>query len=89
MFSEHVRFLKRESPSAAQRLVSGYRKSLQRLAENPLQFPVADQLDVQDIPPNTYRKCLFEDRYKALFRLEGNEVLVVAVIDSRRENTSI
>ena len=85
-FSEHVRFLKRESPSAARRLVSSYKKSIARIADNPLQFPMADELDVPNVQPNIYRKCLFEERYKALFIVEGGDVLVDAVIDSRMGN---
>jgi plasmid stabilization system protein ParE len=89
MFSGQVRFLKRESPSAAHRLVLSYKKSLNRIAENPFQFPFADELDVPDIPRNTYRKCLFEERYKALFQVGEGEVFVDAVIDSRMENKDL
>jgi plasmid stabilization system protein ParE len=71
MFSGHVRFLKRDSPNAAHRLVLSYKKSIARIADNPFQFPIADELDIMGIPPDTYRKCLFGGHYKALFRLEG------------------
>jgi len=86
MFYEHVKFLSHESLNAAHRLVLGFKKSLVRIAANPFQFPFADELDVPHIPPNALRKCLFESRYKALFRLKDNEAYVIAVIDSRREN---
>jgi plasmid stabilization system protein ParE len=86
MFSGHVRFLKRDSPDAAHRLVLSYKKSIARIADNPFQFPIADELDILGIPPNTYRKCLFGGRYKALFRLEGEEAFIIAVVDSRAEN---
>jgi len=86
MFHEHLRFLKRESHSAANRLVSSYRKSVARIADNPFQFPIADELDLPGIAPNTYRKCLFESRYKVLFRLEENIALIIAVIDTCMEN---
>jgi hypothetical protein len=89
MLSGHVRFLKRESFGAAQRLVSRYKESIARIAANPFQFPFADGLDVQGIPPNTYRKCMFEDRYKALFLVREGDVFLDAVIDSRMENKYI
>ena len=89
MFSRHVRFLKRESYNAARRLVSSYKKSAVRIADNPYQFPIADDLDAPGIPPDTYRKCLFEERYKALFRIEGSSVFIIAVVDARMENLSL
>lgn len=89
MFSEHVRFLNQECPSAADRLVVSYKKALMRIADNPFQFPVADELDIPGLPSNIFRKCLFEDRYKALFRLEEKEVFIVSVVDSRRENKDV
>ena len=85
-FFEHLRFLKRESFGAAHRLVSSYKKSIARISENPFQFPTADDLDVPNVPPNTYRKCLFESRYNALFTVGESEIFVDAVIDSRMEN---
>jgi len=66
MLLSHTEFLIRVSPVAARRLLSDFRKTAKRLAENPFQFPFADELDAPGIPPETYRKCLFEDRYKAL-----------------------
>jgi plasmid stabilization system protein ParE len=86
MLSMHARFLKRESLGAAHRLMSGYGKSIARIADNPFQFPFADELDIPNITPNTYRKCLFEIRYKALFRIKEGNAFVVAIIDSRMEN---
>ena len=89
MFAEHVTFLRCASLNAAQRLVLSYKKSIARIADNPFQFPIADELDVQGILPNAYRKCLFEERYKILFWLEEREVFVVAVIDTRMENKDL
>ncbi|MCL1908697.1 MAG: hypothetical protein FWG12_04945 [Holophagaceae bacterium] len=88
-FSGHVKFLKRESINAAKRLVSSYKKSIARIADNPFQFPFADELDVPNMPLKTYRKCLFEERYKALFQVGEGEVFVDAVIDSRMENIDL
>jgi plasmid stabilization system protein ParE len=89
MLDEHADFLAQVSFDAAIRLLSQFEKIIARLAENPFQFPIADELDVPNIPPNTYRKCLFEKRYKALFKVGEGEVFVDAVIDSRRENKDL
>jgi plasmid stabilization system protein ParE len=89
MLFDHVEFLWQVSPSAADRLDLSYKKSLARLADNPFQFPIADELDAPNLPPDTYRKCLFEKRYKALFLVRESEVFVIAVIDARRENKEL
>jgi plasmid stabilization system protein ParE len=89
MLLEHAEFLAQASLNAADRMLSKFDLILARIADNPLQFPFADELDAPDLPPNAYRKCLFEGRYKALFRLEENEAHVIAVIDSRMGNRGI
>jgi plasmid stabilization system protein ParE len=89
MLDEHADFLAQVSFDAAIRLLSQFEKIIARLEDNPFQFPFADELDVPDLPPNTYRKCLFERRYKALFLIGEGEVFVDAVIDSRMENKSL
>jgi plasmid stabilization system protein ParE len=89
MLREHADFLAQISPDAAERMMFRFDKIGDRLAENPYQFPVADELDVPGIPPDTYRKCLFEDRYKALFQVRDSDVFVDAVIDTRRENKDL
>jgi plasmid stabilization system protein ParE len=89
MLDEHADFLAQVSFDAAVRLLSQFEKIIARLADNPFQFPIADALDIPNIPPDTYRKCLFERRYKVLFIVEEGEVFVDAVIDSRMENKDI
>jgi plasmid stabilization system protein ParE len=87
MFSAHVEFLNQASPRAAVRLVLSFEKILAALAENPFQFPFANDQDAHGIPPKKYRKCLFEKRYKAIFHIiNDNEVIVAAVMDCRTEN---
>jgi plasmid stabilization system protein ParE len=88
MMDEHADFLAQVSVNAAGRLLSRFEKIAERIAENPFQFPIADELDVPTLPPDTFRKCLIEERYKALFRLEENQAFIIAVIDSRMENKS-
>jgi plasmid stabilization system protein ParE len=89
MLDEHADFLAQISVDAADRLLSRFEKIIARLADNPFQFPIADELDIPGVPPNTYRKCLFEERYKALFMVGEGEVFIDAVIDTRRENKDL
>jgi plasmid stabilization system protein ParE len=89
MLLQHTEFLARVSPAAARRLISSSKEAKNKLADNPYQFPFADELDVPGIPPKTYRKCLFAGRYKALFLIEENDVFIDAVIDCRQENKNL
>ena len=89
MLLQHAEFLTQVSPAAARRLLNSLKKVKSRLSDNPYQFPFADDMDVPGIPPETYRKCLFEKRYKALFLVEGIDVYVDAIIDCRQENENI
>jgi len=85
----HTEFLSRLSPVAARGLTESYGDIISRLAGDPYQFPFADEMDMPDIPPETYRKCLFDKRYKALFFIEGNSVFTDTVIDCRQENKTL
>ena len=89
MLLTHTEFLSRVSPAAARRLLADFKKITGLIADNPLQFPFADELDVPGIPPKTYRKCVFDGRYKALYLVEDDNVYIDAVIDCRQENTNL
>ena len=89
MLLSHTEFLARVSPAAARRLLASFKKSAGRIEENPFEFPFADDTDAPGIPPETYRKCLFEERYKALFLVEGYDVYIDAIIDCRQENVDL
>ena len=89
MLLAHTKFIAQVNLSAARRLVLEFKKIEARLTENPYQFPYADELDVPGIPPETYRKCLFDGRYKALILIEEHVVFIDAVIDCRQENSSL
>ena len=54
-----------------------------------MKYPYADDLDAADIPREAYRKCLFCDRYKALFLVEDRTVYIDAIIDCRQENQKL
>ena len=89
MLLQHTEFLARVSPAAARKLISTIKDVYAKLAENPYQFPFADELDVPGIPSDTYRKCFFGGRYKAIFLIEGNAVFLDAIIDCRQENKNL
>ena len=89
MLITHTEFLARVSPSAARKLLSDFRRTKRILEVAPFQYPFADELDAQGIPPETYRKCLFDDRYKALYLVDGNMVYIDAILDCRRDNKNL
>ena len=89
MMLSHTEFLVRVSVVSARKLLSEFKKVTGRIAENPHQFPYADELDANGIPLQTYRKAMFYSRYKALFVVEGNNAYVDAIIDCRQENNDI
>ena len=89
MLIMHTKFLAQVSPNAAHRLLSEFKSVRQKLIEDPLQFPFADEFDVPGIAYKTYRKCLFYGRYKAVIIIEDNDVYIDAVIDCRQENENI
>ena len=82
----HVRFLAKVSRPAAKRLRLGFGKIIDRLEENPWQFPMETDLE---LPDGVYRKALFEGRYKALFLISGNQVFLDAVVDCRQSVDSM
>ncbi|MDR0425154.1 MAG: type II toxin-antitoxin system RelE/ParE family toxin [Clostridiales Family XIII bacterium] len=89
MLLSHTEFLAQVSPAAACRLLADFRKTTKLLADTPCMFPFADELDVPGIPPETYRKCVFDRRYKAIYIVEDDTVYIDAVIDCRQENTNL
>jgi len=89
MLTTHTKFLANVSPNTARRLLADFKASTKRIADNPFQFPYADEMDAPGIPPETYRKCLFDGRYKALFLVEGYDAHIDAIIDCRQENKDL
>lgn len=77
----HVEFLSRVSVPAARRFRNDFGVILNRLEENPLQFP---QDTDPNLPSELYRKALFSKWYKALFMIEGQTVYLDAIIDCRQ-----
>jgi plasmid stabilization system protein ParE len=89
MLLKHTEFLANVSPYAARRLVSDFRKGVQEICRNPFLFPFADDMDVPGMPPETYRKYIFGNRYKTLYLVEGQNIFIDAIIDCRRENANL
>lgn len=79
----HIAFLSKVSPQAAKRLRNSFEDIKDRLKENPFQFP---EYSVFTRLQLSYRSALFGERYRALFVVEGNEVLIDSVVDCRQKN---
>ena len=89
MLLARTEFLARVSLSAAHMLISEFRDVESKLIEDPYMFPYADELDVPGIPLETYKKCIFYKRYKAIFLIDENNVFIDAIIDCRQENNNL
>ena len=89
MLLMHTEFLAKASIAAARRLLVDFKKATKLLADNPFIFPFADELDAPGMPPEMYRKCVFDKRYKAFYLVEGNNVFIDAIIDCRQENAGL
>ena len=85
----HTEFLARVSTVGARKLLAAFKKASGMLEDNPLVFAFADEADAPGIPPETYRKCIFYERYKALFLVEDSNVYVDVIIDCRQENKDL
>ena len=86
MLLSHTDFLAQVSVAAARRMLKDFKEVTKQLTDNPLTFPFADELDVPGIPFETYRKCVFDKRYKAIFLAEEQDVFIDLIIDCRKEN---
>lgn len=82
MLETHIEFLARVSIPAARKLSAEYRKAVVGLNSNPERFPF---IEADDIPPRTYRRCLFARRYELVFLITGTLVFVDAVRDCRQD----
>ena len=63
-----------------------HRELLERLEQNPMQFPVEEDLN---LPSGQYRSALFAKRYKAVFMVEGSTVYLDAVLDCRQDHSNL
>lgn len=78
----HAEFLSRVSIPAARRFRNDFETVLERLEQNPHQFPFDTD---SNLPSGIYHKALFSKWYKALFMIEGAAVYLDAVVDCRQE----
>ena len=83
MLLQHTEFISRVSVPAAERFLDEFEAVIQRLSENPYQFPSCDDPNLAD----TYRKAVFAKWYKMIFPVEDNAVYVDAVVDGRQSLT--
>jgi hypothetical protein len=80
---KHMEFLARVSIPAAKRFRAEYARILDRLENNPHQFPLETD---PNLPAGLYREALFARRYKALFSIAEDTVYLDAVVDCRQQN---
>lgn len=83
---QHAEFIARVSYPAAKRFRDELARLLQRLEENPYQFPFYDD---PNLPPERYHKAIFAKWYKVVFYIEGKTVYVDAVVDGRADYRSL
>ena len=86
MLLRYVSFLARASVPAAKKFRAGFAHLLERLEQNPMQFPVEEDLN---LPSGQYRSALFAKRYKAVFMVEGSTVYLDAVLDCRQDHSDL
>ena len=86
MLLRHVSFLARVSVPAAKKFRAEFAHLLERLEQNPMQFPVEEDLN---LPSGQYRSALFAKRYKAVFMVEGSTVYLDAVLDCRQDHSDL
>lgn len=82
----HIEFLAKVSIVAARNLRTEYAEVLERLEENPYQFPLETDSVLRD---GGYHKAIFYKRYKAVFLIEDNIVYLDAVADCRQSSENI
>ena len=85
MLTSHIAFLASVSVKAARRLRDAYAEVLDDLEENPFMFPPVEESGL----PEGYRKALFWKRYYAVFCVDDSTVYLDAVLDCRKENSTI
>ena len=84
---ECVSFVKRLSPESAESLYREIMASIQSLSTFPTRNLEADGLKIQNIP--TRQMIIDGGRYVILYRIDGNQVIIYDVLDSRRDNKAI
>ena len=89
MLIGHAVFLANDSPSASVKLIEIFDECLDKIEANPLMYQFADDRDVPGIPPEEYRRCIFGKYYKIVYRVDGQMIKVMAVIDARAENKGL
>ena len=82
----HIEFLANVSIVAARNLRTEYAEVLERLEENPYQFPLETDPVLRD---SGYHNAIFYKRYKAVFLIEDNIVYLDAVADCRQNSENI
>ena len=77
-----ARFMAQVSIPAARKMVDQFESIVERLEDNPFQFPVDED---ENLPSDVYRKALFAVWYKVLFTVDESTVFLDAVLDVRQK----
>lgn len=84
---ECVSFVKRVSPESASSLYQEIMEAIQSLSTLPKRNPEVVGLTIQNIP--TRKMVINNGRYIILYRIDGNQVIIYDVLDSRKDNKAI
>lgn len=84
--AECVSFVLRLSPDAAHSVTDTLYSVIMSLDEFPERNPV---FEMPKTYPYVLRKCVINGRYLALYRLDGQRVIVLRVLDARRKFDSL
>ena len=77
-----ARFMAQVSIPAAKKMIEQFESIVERLENNPFQFPVDED---ENLPSGVYRKALFAVWYKVLFTVDESTVFLDAVLDMRQK----
>ncbi|MDD3270695.1 MAG: type II toxin-antitoxin system RelE/ParE family toxin [Syntrophomonadaceae bacterium] len=80
---DHFEFLARVSVDAANRLLDGLLEDIRNLRTNPFRHPAYNR---QYLPVGKYRYTLSNKRYRIVFQIIDNQVLVDDIQDCRQDD---
>lgn len=78
MLLRHMKFLANVSVPASRKFLLAFKDAKAQLSAFPLSGPYDDD---PALPAETYRKCLFYDRYNILYEVENKTVYIDAIVD--------
>ena len=83
--SEHVFYVRNASLEAAKELYEGIMTSLRSLSSFPERYPEIQDLRIAGA--RIRKMSIHNGRYVALYKVDGDTVVIYDVIDSRKDNS--